>query len=78
MMPRMTRRNPSTDAPPAPVREIAATVSDVRTEAQVREIVADVNARVLDARRRGVDGPRIAIPTVDVEQVVQDWRTQRR
>jgi len=54
---------------------IRQTVSDVRTEDQVREIVEDLNFRILDARRRGVDGPKIVIPTVDVERVVDDWRS---
>ena len=53
---------------------IRQSVSEVRTEDQVREIVEDLNARILDARRRGVDAPFIVIPTVDVERVVDDWR----
>lgn len=54
--------------------QIVETVADVRTEEQVREIVEDLNARILDARRRGVDGPRIVIPTLDADRVVRDWR----
>ena len=54
---------------------IRQTVSDVRTEDQVREIVEDLNARILDARRRGVDGPKVVIPTIDVERVLNDWRS---
>lgn len=54
--------------------EIVDTVSDCRTEEQVREIVADLNARIVDARRRGVDGPSIVIKSVDVERVVDEWR----
>ena len=57
--------------------EIARTVADVRSEDQVREIAADLNARIVDARARLVDGPRIIIRTVDVEQVVRDWRERR-
>ena len=56
------------------VASIGQTVSEVRTEDQVREIVQYLNSRILDARRRGVDGPRIVVPTVDVERVVDDWR----
>ena len=57
------------------VAQIRQSVSEVRTEDQVREIVEDLNVRILDARRRGVDGPKIVIPTVDVERVVDDWRS---
>ena len=57
--------------------EIADTVADCRTEDQVREIVADLNARIADAHRRGIDGPRIFVRTVDVERVVREWRERR-
>lgn len=59
-------------------REIAETVSDCVTEEQVREIVLDLNTRIVDARRRGIDGPNIVIPNVDVERVVREWREHRR
>ena len=58
--------------------EIVDTVADCRTEEQVREIVLDLNARILDAHRRGVDGPRlVVVRTVDVERVVREWRERR-
>jgi hypothetical protein len=53
---------------------IQQTVADTATEEQVREIVEDLNARILDARRRGVDGPNVVIAIVDVERVVRAWR----
>ena len=59
------------------VEAISATVAEARTEAQVREIVADLNARILDARRRVVDGPRVLIRTVDEDAVVQGWSDGR-
>lgn len=58
--------------------ELADTVADCRTEEQVREIVRDLNAQIVDARRRGVDGPNIFIRTVDVERVVREWQERRR
>jgi hypothetical protein len=57
--------------------EIADTVADCRTEEQVRRIVLDLNARIRDGHRRGVDGPDIFIRTVDVERVVRQWRERR-
>ncbi len=59
------------------VVEIVDDVADCRTEDQVREIVTDLNARIVDGRRRGVDGPAIFIKTVDVERVVRAWRERR-
>ncbi|HEY5980730.1 MAG TPA: DUF1992 domain-containing protein [Microlunatus sp.] len=57
--------------------EIAESVADCTSEDQVREIVLDLNTRILDARRRGIDGPRIVIGEVDVERVVRQWREHR-
>lgn len=59
------------------VAEIGDFVADCRTEEQVREIVTDLNHRILTARRRGIDGPAIVIPNVDVERVVAEWRERR-
>ncbi len=59
------------------VQEIDESVADVDTESQVREIVADLNARVLESRRRGVDGPAVVIRTVDEERVISTWRERR-
>lgn len=56
---------------------IADTVADCRTEEEVREIVRDLNARIVDGRRRGVDSPNIFVRTVDVERVVKEWRERR-
>ena len=58
-------------------REIGELVSDCTTEDQVREIVEDLNARIHDAHRRGIDGPRIVIGAVDAERVVREWRERR-
>jgi hypothetical protein len=57
--------------------EIVDTVAACRTEEQVREIVLDLNTRILDARRRGIDGPTIVIGTVDADRVVREWRERR-
>jgi hypothetical protein len=59
------------------VAEIGDFVADCSTEEQVREIVQDLNHRILTARRRGIDGPNIVIPNVDVERVVREWRERR-
>lgn len=47
-------------------------------EQRVRDIVADFNARVIDARRQLTGGPPVVTPTRDVEREVSRWRQRRR
>lgn len=47
------------------------------SEKQVREIVEDFNARVVDARRQLQGGPPVVTKTRDVEVEVQRWRERR-
>jgi len=58
--------------------ELHDRVASERTEQAVREIAQDLNARILDSRKRPVDGPPLPLRTVDVEEVVARWREQRR
>jgi hypothetical protein len=53
------------------------TVAHERTEEAVREIVTDLNERILDSRRRQVDGPQIWLRTFNVDRVVEQWRERR-
>lgn len=52
---------------------------DVRTEAQVREIVEDYNKRVLADRLRPAVGnlPPLLAKTLDVDEMVERWRPLR-
>jgi len=52
-------------------------VSQERTEEAVREVVTDLNERILDSRKRLVDGPQIWLRTFNVDGVVQRWRERR-
>ncbi|GAA5018518.1 hypothetical protein GCM10023258_05370 [Terrabacter aeriphilus] len=54
-------------------------LADVRTEAQVREIVEDYNKRVLADRLRPAVGnlPPMIARTVDVDEMVEQWRPLR-
>jgi hypothetical protein len=47
------------------------------SEHQVRELLADFNARVVDARRQLQGGPPVTTKTRDIEAEVQRWREQR-
>ncbi|MGM7422173.1 DUF1992 domain-containing protein [Cellulosimicrobium sp. CpK407] len=46
-------------------------------ETTVREILADFNARVVDARRQLLGGPPVVTPTRDVDLEVARWRARR-
>ena len=54
-------------------------LADVRTEAEVREILEDFNHRVKVDRLRPAVGnlPPLLARTVDVDEVVQQWRELR-
>lgn len=47
------------------------------TEARVREVVADFNARVVDARRQLRGGPPVVTRTRDVDEEVRRWEERR-
>jgi hypothetical protein len=53
-----------------------AALADVRTEKQVREIITDYNKRVLADRLRPAVGnlPPLLAKTLDVEEMVEQWR----
>jgi Domain of unknown function (DUF1992) len=58
--------------------ELLAGLGDLQSEAAVRDVVADYNARVVDAIRGPHDGPLVAVPRrLDVDQVVAEWRRRR-
>ena len=54
-------------------------LSEERSEENVRELLRDYNLRVLDERRRPTIGPvsRPVAPTVDVDEMVAAWRELR-
>ncbi|MGA8046440.1 MAG: DUF1992 domain-containing protein [Dermatophilaceae bacterium] len=54
-------------------------LSDLRTEAAVREVLADFNRRVRRDRLRPPDPgmPQLIAPTVDVDALVEQWRLLR-
>lgn len=54
------------------------TLDREHTEAGVREVVEQFNARVVDARRQLLGGPPVVTPTRDVDREVQRWRERRR
>ena len=57
--------------------ELDARLDTRWSEAQVREILEDFNARVIDARRQLEGGPPVVTPTRDIELELQRWRERK-
>ena len=51
--------------------------SRARSEDQVRRIVADINARILEGNRKAASGPPLNLVPFDVERVLRTWRERR-
>jgi DnaJ-like protein len=49
----------------------------LRSEAEVREAVAELNRRIVDWRRNSTDGPPIPVPLVKEDQAVATWHQAR-
>ena len=58
--------------------EALESAMDARTEAEVRELMADINERIREANRKGIRGPSLMLIPFDVEQVLREWRRERR
>ncbi|MGP4033272.1 J-domain-containing protein [Pseudarthrobacter sp. 1C304] len=52
-------------------------ISELHTEKQVRELLDDFNARVVNARRQLQGGPPVVTKTRDVEDEVRVWKERR-
>lgn len=57
--------------------ELDARMDAQYTEKQVRDLLADFNARVVDARRQLQGGPPVVTKTRDVDAEVRRWRERR-
>jgi hypothetical protein len=57
--------------------ELDARLDRVHSETEVRRILDDFNARVVDARRQLRGGPPVVTPTRDVDAEVDAWRSRR-
>jgi hypothetical protein len=59
------------------VEDLPKVLAGKRTETAVRQVVTDLNDRILLARRGPVDGPPVAVKPVDADAVVREWRSAR-
>ncbi|MEU1735652.1 DUF1992 domain-containing protein [Streptosporangium sp. NPDC020145] len=51
-----------------------AAAVDARTEAEARKIIDELNARIRVAHGKPLSGPPVFQPTLDVEEVLAEWR----
>jgi Domain of unknown function (DUF1992) len=54
-----------------------ATARQAGSEAEVRRILADINARIQEGNRKAASGPPLNLAPFDVERVVRDWRRRQ-
>ena len=57
------------------VEDARARIAAASSEADVREVLAAINARIREVNSRTIDGPTSTQMPLDVESVVARWRT---
>lgn len=57
--------------------KLDARLDDQYSEKQVRDILADFNARVIDARRQLQGGPPVVTQTRDIDAELERWRARK-
>lgn len=65
---------PPSLALPKEVAALPERLRKVRKEQEVRDIVADLNKRIVDVHRQPQVGPPLRLGPLDVEDVVREWR----
>lgn len=65
---------PPSLALPKEVAALPARLAKIRTEKEVRDLVADLNTRIVDVHRRPQVGPPLRLGPLDADEVVRDWR----
>jgi hypothetical protein len=75
---------PTEEMLPTPLRlrreseRLRAGLASLRSAQEVRDAVAELNARILDWRRNSTDdGPPIPVPLVKEDQAIAAWREAR-
>jgi hypothetical protein len=51
--------------------------SEASSEAEVREIISDINMRIVAANRMPSRGPSIMLTPLNVDSVLRRWRDRR-
>ncbi len=53
-------------------------IADQPTEAAVRRLVEDMNARIADVNAKATSGPASTLAPLDVERALKHWRDGRK
>jgi Domain of unknown function (DUF1992) len=69
---------PATIALRKQAEEALQAAAEAASEAEVRRIVADINARIVEGNRKAASGPPLNLTPFDVDRVLRDWRRRRR
>ncbi|MEW9533926.1 DUF1992 domain-containing protein [Microbispora sp. NPDC049125] len=48
-----------------------------RTEAEVRQIIGQINDKIVEGTRKGLSGPPVVVLPFDADDVVRDWRQRQ-
>jgi Domain of unknown function (DUF1992) len=57
--------------------EALQAAAEAASEAEVRRIVADINAKIVEGNRKAASGPPLNLTPFDVQRVLRDWRRRR-
>jgi Domain of unknown function (DUF1992) len=58
--------------------EALQAAAEAASEAEVRRIVADINAKIVEGNRKAASGPPLNLTPFDVDRVLRDWRRRPR
>jgi hypothetical protein len=58
-------------------QEARAEAVGARSETEARRIIEEINARIREAIRTGLQGPPLNLMPYDVERVVSEWRDRQ-
>lgn len=57
--------------------DVVAALPEVRTEAEVRRMLTEVNEKIAEAVRRPPPGPLLNLKPFDVDALTEEWRAAR-
>jgi hypothetical protein len=66
---------PPSLAIPKEVADLPRRLAGVRTEREVRDIVEDLNRRIVEVHRGPQVGPPLRLGPLDADEVVREWRS---
>ena len=59
------------------VHDTLHAASRAESEAEVRRSIAEINAQIRDANRKGIRGPALMLTRVNADRVVREWRRRQ-